>query len=69
MRDRFESKNYYANMTELERSLGIGVQVADLARIRQIVHEEKLIIIGQAVATGHVGPTGGRVPALRSAYG
>ncbi|MGB0389364.1 MAG: alpha/beta fold hydrolase [Ardenticatenaceae bacterium] len=45
--DRFSS-NYYQNMTTLERTLGIGAQVADMERIRQILGEEKLIIIGHS---------------------
>jgi proline iminopeptidase len=46
--DRFESKNFYANMTELERTLGIGAQVADMERIRRILAEKKLILIGHS---------------------
>ena len=44
--ERFESRNYYASMTELERTLGVGAQVADIERIRRILGEEKLILIG-----------------------
>ncbi|MBN1348429.1 alpha/beta hydrolase [candidate division KSB1 bacterium] len=46
--DKFESPNYYANMTQLESTLGIGAQVADIERIRQILGEEKLIILGHS---------------------
>ena len=45
--DRFSS-NYYANMTELERTLGIGAQIADIERIRRILGEEKLILLGHS---------------------
>jgi proline iminopeptidase len=45
--DRFSS-NYYANLTELERTLGIGAQVADIERIRRILGEEKLILLGHS---------------------
>src|SRR4051812_17727357 len=38
--DRFSSSNYYANMKELERTLGIGAQVADIERNRRILGEE-----------------------------
>lgn len=46
--DRFESGNYYANMTELERTLGLGAQIADIERIRQILGQDKLMIIGHS---------------------
>jgi proline iminopeptidase len=46
--DRFESKNYYANMTELERTLGLGAQIADIERIRRILGQERLTIIGHS---------------------
>jgi proline iminopeptidase len=45
---RFTSKNFYANMTQLERTLGIGAQVADIERIRQILKQEKLVLIGHS---------------------
>jgi proline iminopeptidase len=46
--DRFESSNFYANMKELERTLGIGAQVADIERIRRILGQEKLILMGHS---------------------
>jgi len=46
--DRFSSPNYYQNMTTLDEALGIGAQVADMERIRQILGEEKLILIGHS---------------------
>jgi proline iminopeptidase len=46
--DRFPPSNYYANMKELERTLGIGAQVADIERIRRILGEEKLILMGHS---------------------
>ncbi len=46
--DRFASSNYYANMKNLERTLGIGAQVADIERIRRILGEEKLILLGHS---------------------
>jgi len=46
--DRFTSTNYYENMTTLEKTLGIGAQLADIERIRQVLGEEKLIIIGHS---------------------
>lgn len=46
--DTFSSKNYFANMKELEQTLGIGPQVADIERIRRILGEEKLILMGHS---------------------
>lgn len=46
--DRFTSKNYFKNMTTLEKTLGIGAQVADIERIRRILGEEDLILVGHS---------------------
>jgi proline iminopeptidase len=46
--DRFESTNMYENMTRLDHTLGLGAQIADIERIRQILGDEKLIIIGHS---------------------
>ncbi len=46
--DRFESKNYYQNMTEMIDKLGIEQQIADVERIRTILGVEKLNIIGHS---------------------
>lgn len=46
--DRFSSKNYYANMKELEQTLGIGAHVADIERIRRILGKEKLVLLGHS---------------------
>lgn len=46
--DRFESQNTYENMTRLDQTLGMGAQIADIERIRQILGEEKLILIGHS---------------------
>ncbi len=46
--DRFESKNYPKNVTKLEQTLGIGAQIADIERIRRILGEDKLILIGHS---------------------
>ena len=46
--DRFTSTNYYENLTRLDKTLGLGVQLADIERIRQILGEEKLILIGHS---------------------
>ena len=46
--ERFTSQNMYENMTSLDLSLGLGAQIADIERIRQILGEEKLILIGHS---------------------
>jgi len=45
--DRFDG-DYYENMTELERTLGLGAQIADIERIRQILGREKITLIGHS---------------------
>jgi proline iminopeptidase len=46
--DRFSSQNTYENMTSLDQTLGLGAQIADIERIRQILGEQKLILIGHS---------------------
>ncbi len=46
--DRFSSTNYYENLTTLDQTLGLGAQIADIERIRQILGEERLIIVGHS---------------------
>ncbi|MBI5294073.1 MAG: alpha/beta hydrolase [Chloroflexi bacterium] len=46
--DRFESTNMYQNMTELDQTLGLGAQIADIERIRQILGDDKLILVGHS---------------------
>jgi proline iminopeptidase len=46
--DRFASSNYYENMQTLDRTLGLGAQVADIERIRQILGDEKIILVGHS---------------------
>ena len=46
--DRFESQNMYENMTTLDQVLGLGAQIADIERIRQLLGEEKLILVGHS---------------------
>lgn len=46
--DRFSSTNYYENLTTLDKTLGLGAQIADIERIRQILGEEKLILVGHS---------------------
>ena len=46
--DHFSSQNMYENMTSLDQTLGLGAQIADIERIRQILGEQKLILIGHS---------------------
>ncbi|MGZ9223505.1 MAG: alpha/beta fold hydrolase, partial [Anaerolineales bacterium] len=46
--DRFESSNMYENMKALDHSLGLGAQLADIERIRQILGDDRLILIGHS---------------------
>lgn len=46
--DRFDSPNIYQNMTTLDQTLGLGAQIADIERIRQILGEDRLILIGHS---------------------
>jgi proline iminopeptidase len=46
--DRFASGNFYNNVKALDEALGIGAQLADIGRIRQILGEETLILVGHS---------------------
>ena len=46
--DRFASSNYYENMQTLDRTLGLGAQIADIERIRRILGDEKIILVGHS---------------------
>lgn len=46
--DRFESPNVYENMQTLDKTLGLGAQIADIERIRRILGDDKLILIGHS---------------------
>jgi proline iminopeptidase len=46
--DRFASQNTYENMTKLDQTLGLGGQIADIERIRQLLGEDKLILVGHS---------------------
>ncbi len=46
--DAFSSSNTYENMKALEQALGISAQLADIERIRRILGEEKLILVGHS---------------------
>ncbi len=44
----FTSSNYYENMQTLDKTLGLGAQIADIERIRQILGQDQLIILGHS---------------------
>ncbi|MBN2090652.1 alpha/beta hydrolase, partial [candidate division KSB1 bacterium] len=44
----FESSNFYKNMLLLNKKLGLVCQIADIERIRQILGEEKIILMGHS---------------------
>lgn len=46
--DTFSSSNYYDNLKTLDQTLGLGAQVADIERIRAILGEDKLVLIGHS---------------------
>ncbi len=46
--ESFDSPNVYENMQTLDRNLGLGAQIADIERIRQILGDEKLILVGHS---------------------
>jgi proline iminopeptidase len=46
--DRFSSPNFFENAKVLDQTLGLGAQVADMERIRRIIGEEKVILLGHS---------------------
>jgi proline iminopeptidase len=46
--DKFASSNYYENLQTLDLTLGMGAQIADIERIRQILGDDKLILVGHS---------------------
>lgn len=46
--DTFESKDYYKNMKNLVSKLGIGAHIADIERVRMILRQDKITIIGHS---------------------
>ena len=46
--DKFESQNFLQNMSTLNKLLGIKTQLADIERIRHILGQDKLILIGHS---------------------
>ncbi len=46
--DRFPTKNFSANVAELDRKLGLAAQVADIERLRRALGVEKLDLLGHS---------------------
>lgn len=46
--DRLSSRNFLDNVTSLDKTLGLGAQIADIERIRRILGEDSLIIVGHS---------------------
>ena len=46
--DRFPNGNYYQNMKQLDAALGLAVQVADIERVRQILGDPKIVLVGHS---------------------
>jgi proline iminopeptidase len=46
--DSFSSDDYYENMQTLDRNLGMAAQLMDIERIRRILNQDKLILIGHS---------------------
>ncbi len=46
--DRLSQGNPYEAMGLLDRTLGLGAQIADIERIRRILDEEKMILVGHS---------------------
>ena len=44
----FTDPNTYANMQRLNRALGLPAQIADIERIRRIMGEDKLVLMGHS---------------------
>jgi proline iminopeptidase len=45
---RFSTPNMYANMKLLNEQLGLRAQIADIERIRQILGQQKLVLVGHS---------------------
>lgn len=46
--DKFESDNFYQNMMEMDSKLGIAASIADIERIRRLLKDDKLILVGHS---------------------
>lgn len=46
--DRFTSSDYYQDLQAVNKSLGVGAQIADIERIRRILGQDQLILVGHS---------------------
>jgi proline iminopeptidase len=46
--ERFSGQNYFQNVKLLNGKLGLGAQVADIERIRRILGDQQLVIVGHS---------------------
>ncbi|MBM3130037.1 MAG: alpha/beta hydrolase [Chloroflexi bacterium] len=46
--DKFASSNFYENMQMLDKTLGLGAQIADIERVRRILGDDKIILVGHS---------------------
>jgi proline iminopeptidase len=46
--DAFRGGSFFSNLKELERTLGFGAQIADVERVRRILGEERLVVVGHS---------------------
>jgi len=46
--DRFPKVSFYRNMRTLEEALGLGAQIGDIERIRRLLGEERLVLVGHS---------------------
>lgn len=46
--DRFSSSNMFANVQVLEAALGLGAQIADIERVRRLLQDEQVILLGHS---------------------
>ncbi len=46
--DAFAGGSFSSNAEELERTLGLGAQIADVERIRRMLGEERLVLVGHS---------------------
>ncbi|MCP3928424.1 MAG: alpha/beta fold hydrolase [Bacteroidetes bacterium] len=46
--DRFETEKFYPNLIKLEGKLGLNAQLKDIERIRQLLGDDKIILVGHS---------------------
>jgi proline iminopeptidase len=46
--DRFPSRSFFANLQQLEPTLGLAAQVGDVERVRRILGRERVVLVGHS---------------------